>query len=128
MMLGNVLWEWVTVGDRVKQRAFFFLVAAFQLREKERTPFAQFIHAAVPGDLEEPGFEWGLGMSRGEGQREFRERDIQLQKDLLQDIIGLLIIFEATANKVVQGSPIAINQALKGVIIANKCLCDECMI
>ena len=72
MTLGNVLWEWVTVGDRVKQREVFFLVAAFQLREKERTPFAQFIHAAVPGDLEEPGFEWGLGMSRGEGQREFR--------------------------------------------------------
>src|SRR5437879_13026121 len=101
MMFSNFFWQRVTSRDHINQREFFLFVVAFQLREKERTLFTQFIHATIPGYLEEPGFERRLGTRRREIHMKFGQGDIQLHKDKLQHITSLLIIFQATTNKIV---------------------------
>src|SRR5579883_1991991 len=79
---------------------------------------AQFVKAAIPGYLEEPGLEWFAGA-------QCRHGDIQLQKNLLSDIARQVIVAKAMADKIKEWCIVTVNERFKCLLVTRQGLLDK---
>jgi len=111
--LGHFLGQWLGVGDSLEPREALLSVLSLEGGKRHLgppTPLAQFIQAAIAGDLQQPSLE-------GDIPEEDRQGQIELQIHLLEDIVDLVIVFEKAPDEAYYLVLVASDQQLKGVLI-----------
>jgi hypothetical protein len=112
------LWERVGIKHGSQRWHLVLIIDPLQFREAHGPFASQFVPAPIACNLEEPALERVI-YAQG------RQREGQLEKDLLQDITGLIVVTQKAADEGEEGRTIALHERLKRALITRKRLLSQ---